>query len=135
VDTLLKDREVFLAEVRDRLLQAQAYAKKHYDAHHRPLKFAINDWVWLRILHQLAQLLILGPRGKLSPRFAEPFQVVERIGPIAYHLRLAEGARIHDVFHVGVLKPFRGTPPTPPLALPPLHNGRPLHRPECILCT
>lgn len=43
VDTLLKDREVFLAEVHDRLLQAQAYAKKHYDAHHRPLEFAIND--------------------------------------------------------------------------------------------
>jgi hypothetical protein len=43
VGTLLKDREVFLAEVHDRLLQAQAYAKKHYDAHHRPLEFAIND--------------------------------------------------------------------------------------------
>jgi hypothetical protein len=43
VDTLLKDREVFLAEVHDRLLQAQAYAKKHYNARHRPLEFAIND--------------------------------------------------------------------------------------------
>jgi hypothetical protein len=62
-----------------------------------------------------------------------PFQVVEHIGPITYHLHLPEGARIHDVFHVGVLKPFRATPPTTPPVLPPLHDGQPLHRPECVL--
>jgi hypothetical protein len=34
---------------------------------------------------------------------------------------------------VGVLKPFRGTPPTAPPALPPLHNGRLLHQPARVL--
>ena len=42
--TLLKDRDAFLADVLDRLLQAQEYAKKYYDGHHRPLEFAVNDW-------------------------------------------------------------------------------------------
>ena len=55
------------------------------------------------------------------------------MGEVAYRLRLPEGARIHDVFHVGVLKPFRGTPPTSEPVLPPLHHGRPLQRPERIL--
>ena len=87
----------------------------------------------LRILHRPAQSLVPGFRGKLSPRFAGPFQVVERVGAAAYRLRLPEGARIHDVFHVGVLKPLWGPPPTATPALPPMHNGRVLHRPAQAL--
>lgn len=47
VDALLKDRDAFLANIRDRLLQAQEYTKKHYDGHHRDLEFAMGDWVWM----------------------------------------------------------------------------------------
>jgi hypothetical protein len=43
MDVLLQDRDEFLADVRERLLQAQAYSKKHYDAHHRALEFAVGD--------------------------------------------------------------------------------------------
>jgi transposase InsO family protein len=43
VDTLLQERDEFLADVKDRLLQAQEYAKRFYDAHHRPLEFNIGD--------------------------------------------------------------------------------------------
>ena len=133
IDALLQDHDAFLAEVRERLLQAQEYAKRYYDGHHRPLEFAVGDWVWLRILHRPVQSLLPGPRGKLSPRFAGPFQVTERIGDIAYRLLLPEGARIHNVFHVGVLKPFWGTPPATPPALPPLRHGRHLQQPARAL--
>jgi hypothetical protein len=50
--------------------------------------------------------------------------VIGRIGEVAYRLQLPDGACIHDVFHVGVLKPFRGTPPSAAPALPPLRHGR-----------
>jgi len=57
-----------------------------------------------------------------------PFQIIERIGEVAYQLRLPTEARIHDVFHVGVLKPFHETPPTATPVSPPLQHGRTLQQ-------
>ena len=133
VDTLLQDRDEFIADVRDRLLQAQQYAKRHYDTAHRALEFAVHDWVWLRLLNRNTHSLLHGPKSKLSPRYAGPFQVIEKIGDVAYRLRLPAGARIHDVFHVGVLKPFHGNPPVSTPPLPPLQDGRLLQQPAKIL--
>jgi hypothetical protein len=133
VDALLANRDEFLEEVRARLLQAQEYARRHYDNKHRALEFAVGDWVWLRLLHRSAQSLAPGSRGKLGPKYAGPYKVLERIGEVAYHLQLAEGAHIHDVFHVGVLKPLRDPLPTSVLALPALRHGRPLLQPERVL--
>ncbi|GJT37376.1 hypothetical protein Tco_0937241 [Tanacetum coccineum] len=44
-------------------------------------------------------------RGKLSPRYVGPFEIVERVGPVAYRLRLPqELVGVHDTFHVSNLK-------------------------------
>jgi hypothetical protein len=45
VDDLLYERDVFLGDVCVQLLQAQAYAKRHYDSHHHDKEFAVGDWV------------------------------------------------------------------------------------------
>ena len=47
---MLRDRDAFLEEVRKRLLQAQQYAKRHYDEHHREVEFDVGAWVLLRLV-------------------------------------------------------------------------------------
>ena len=49
-----------------------------------------------------------GTKWKLSPRFIGPYEVLERIEPVAYRLTLPpELAQLHDVFHVSKLRKYR----------------------------
>ena len=53
-------------------------------------------------------MLRFGNKGKLSPRFIGPYEVLERIRPVAYQLALPpELAKLHDVFHVSMLRKYR----------------------------
>jgi hypothetical protein len=132
---LLRTRDEMLAEVRQRLVQAQQLAKHYYDGQHREVEYAVGDWVWLRLLHRSTQSLDPRAKRKLGPRYAGPFVILERNGQLAYHLQLPAGARIHDVFHVGLLKPYRGAAPTAMPALPPTAHGRLLPSPAKVLRT
>ena len=52
-----------------------------------------------------------GKKGKLSPRYIGPYEVIERVGPVSYKLALpVELAQIHDVFHVSMLRRYRSDP-------------------------
>ncbi|KAL0411196.1 UNVERIFIED_CONTAM: Transposon Tf2-11 polyprotein, partial [Sesamum latifolium] len=56
-------------------------------------------------------ILRFGRQGKLSPRYIGPYEIIERIGPLAYRLALPmELSQIHDVFHVSMLRRYRSDP-------------------------
>ena len=52
-----------------------------------------------------------GRNGKLSPRFIGSYEVIEKVGPVAYRLALPlELEKIHNVFHVSMLRRYRSEP-------------------------
>jgi len=97
------------------------------------VEFSAGDWVLLRLHHRTA-VGITTSTSKLAPRYYGPFQIIARTGNVAYRLQLPENAKIHDVFHVGLLKKFTGVPPTvAPVPLPPIVRGRVVPTPKKVL--
>eukprot|EP00253_Pinus_taeda_P034317 PITA_34317 len=65
----------------------------------------VGEHVYVRIRPRKSTLQWSGC-AKLAPRFCGPFQVLARIGPVAYQLALPSHIRVHNVFHVSVLKKY-----------------------------
>ena len=52
-----------------------------------------------------------GKRGKLSPKFIGPFEILERVGTIAYQLALPPSMScVHEVFHISMLRRYTPNP-------------------------
>ena len=72
----------------------------------RPLEFEVGDHVFLKVIPKRG-VVRLGKRGKLSPRFIGPFEILERIGVVAYQLALPPSmSGVHEVFHVSMLRKY-----------------------------
>ncbi|GKG61067.1 hypothetical protein Tco_0616883, partial [Tanacetum coccineum] len=57
-----------------------------------PLEFEVGDRVMLKV-SPWKGVVRFGKKGKLAPRYVGPFEILERIGPVAYRLRLPEEER------------------------------------------
>ncbi|XP_073291046.1 uncharacterized protein [Primulina huaijiensis] len=76
----------------------------------RPLEFQVGYFVFLRI-SLFRGVACFRMRGKLSPSFVGPYEIVERIGTCAYRLDLPQSlSGIHDIFHVSILRKYEPDP-------------------------
>ena len=92
--------------IRDRLRAAQDRQKQWADTARRLLEFKIGDHVFLKI-SPMKRVIQFRVRGKLSPRYTEPFEILERIGKVAYRLALPPALEgVHSVFHVSQLRRY-----------------------------
>ncbi|KAH9751613.1 hypothetical protein KPL71_014358 [Citrus sinensis] len=103
---LIQDTNEKIQLIRDRLKVAQDRQKSYADKHRRELEFEVGYRVFIRI-SPWKEVLRFRKRGKLSPRYIGPYEIIERIGPLAYRLALPPKlSRIHDVFHVSMLRKY-----------------------------
>ena len=65
----MAERAEFLEDIKHRLEQAQASQKRTYDKSHRPVSYAVGDWVLLRLRQRPMASLAIATKGKLQPRY------------------------------------------------------------------
>ena len=89
--------------VRDRMRATQSRQKSYANNRRRELEFDVGDHVFLKI-SPFKGVMRFGQKGKLSPRYIGPFEILRRWGSIAYELALPpERFGVHPVFHVSML--------------------------------
>ncbi|KAK9020566.1 hypothetical protein V6N11_010586 [Hibiscus sabdariffa] len=96
--------------ISERLKAATDRQKSYADLKRREVEYAVGDKVFLKV-SPWKKVMRFGRKGKLSPRYIGPYEIVGRVGPVAYRLLLPpELERIHDVFHVSMLRKYRSDP-------------------------
>ena len=89
---------------------SQDRQKSYADRRRCDLEFDIGDHVWLKVM-PVKDVRRFGILGKLNPRYVGPFEILERIGYLAYRLVLPSPlANIHNVFHVSMLRKYVPNP-------------------------
>ncbi|KAK0600514.1 hypothetical protein LWI29_015726 [Acer saccharum] len=128
------ERERIRSVLKETLTQAQARMKHYADRNRSEREFTVGDLVYLRLQPYRQTTVALRRNLKLAPRFFGPYQVLARIGSVAYRLQLPTGSQIHPVFHVSQLKKSIGTTVRPSSTLPPTGpNGQMLVYPVSIV--
>ncbi|KAF3668716.1 putative LRR receptor-like serine/threonine-protein kinase MRH1-like [Capsicum annuum] len=88
--------------------KAQSHQKSYADVRRRDLEFKVGDWVFLKV-SPMKGVIRFRKKGKLSPHYIGPYQIMRRIGGVAYNLELpASLGSVHSVFHISMLKKYIG---------------------------
>ncbi|GJX73742.1 putative reverse transcriptase domain-containing protein [Tanacetum coccineum] len=90
--------------VKEKPKTVRDHQKSYVDYRRKPLEFEVGDHVLLKVTPWKG-VVPVGKKGKLASRYVGPFKILERIGLVAYRLRLPEELNsVHDTFHVSNLK-------------------------------
>ncbi|KAK7286582.1 hypothetical protein RJT34_21675 [Clitoria ternatea] len=100
----LKNRDEAIIQLRFHLKRAQDQMTHYANAHRKFMEFQPGDYVYLKIRPHRQTSMPTKLHPKLSARYYGPYQILKKIGAVAYKLQLPTEARIHPVFHISQLK-------------------------------
>ncbi|GJX69279.1 putative reverse transcriptase domain-containing protein, partial [Tanacetum coccineum] len=101
---LIRDTTEKIIQIKNHLLTSRSRQKCYADRRTKPLEFEVGDMVLLKV-SPWKGVVRFGKRRKLSPCYIGPFNILARVGPVAYTLELHEELKgIHSNFHVLDLK-------------------------------
>ncbi|KAJ4964701.1 hypothetical protein NE237_016550 [Protea cynaroides] len=92
--------------IKERVRTAQNHQKQYADTRCRDIEFIVGDKVFLKV-SPMRGLKRFGQKGKLSPRYVRPYEILAKRGKVAYQLALPPSmSSVHDVFHISLLKKY-----------------------------
>ncbi|GJW28019.1 putative reverse transcriptase domain-containing protein [Tanacetum coccineum] len=101
---LVQETTEKISRIKDRLKAARDRQKSYADKRRKPLEFNVDDYVLLKV-SPWKGVVRIGKKGKLAPRFVGPFEIMKKVGLVAYRLDLPEELNgVHYTFHVSNLK-------------------------------
>nr|GEU50997.1 reverse transcriptase domain-containing protein [Tanacetum cinerariifolium] len=84
--------------------EGQLIGPDYADKRRKPLEFSVGNYVLLKV-SPWKGVVRFWKKGKLAPRFVGPFEIIEKVGHVAYRLDLPEELNsVHDTFYVSNLK-------------------------------
>ena len=106
------------------------------NTHRREPSFDVRDMVLVRLQPYRQFSVTQGRHHKLCKRYYGPYPILERISKVAYRVGLLDGSRIHPVFHICILKLFRGKVVFQTHDLPTKNsNSKPVYFPMALCAT
>ena len=94
-----------MIKIKHNLKAGQDRQKSYANSNGTHREFKVGDHVFLKVKTNRRSLK-LGSCAKLAARFCGLFEILERIGSVAYMLALPASMTVHNVFHVSLLKKY-----------------------------
>ncbi|MCO5568036.1 hypothetical protein L7F22_021732 [Adiantum nelumboides] len=141
-DEYSRDLKESFQKIKEAISISQQKQKAAANKHRRALAFKENDWVLLkfpkaRLRHTSGKNPTKHQKyyAKLAKRYYGPFQILKPINEMVYQLKLPNHWLIHNAFHVSLLKPYKGEPPSEAIMEDPpeVEDQEEVLQPESIL--
>ena len=102
---LLRDMELTMKQMQQNLKASQDRKKSYADLKRTPRELQVGEHAYIKV-NPKKRYLRLGKYSKLEPRYCGTFEILDKVESVSYQLSLPTTIKVHNFFHVSILKKY-----------------------------